>query len=88
MLFAKHIGCSSAIRSGERVRCAWIILVLAAAACSPQETAYMENPANGRVVVCGPYYIGGMGVQAEAERGCIGDYQRQGYVRVPGPNSK
>jgi hypothetical protein len=65
---------------------AWIVLALTVVACAPRETAYMKNPATGQVVACGPYYIGGMGVQAAAERGCIEDYQRQGYVRVPAPN--
>ena len=66
----------------------WIVLALAAVGCSPQETAYMKNVATGQVVSCGPYDIGGMGPGAMLERGCIEDYGRQGYVRVPGPNSK
>jgi len=34
----------------------------------------------GKTVQCGPYFMSG-GVVAR-ERGCISDYQRQGYERV------
>jgi hypothetical protein len=47
-----------------------------------------KNLATEQVVPCGPYDIGPSGVGAMLERGCIDDYGRQGYVRVPGPNSK
>ena len=66
----------------------WIVLALVAVSCSPQETVYMRHPITGQIVPCGPYEIGPSGVGAMLERGCIDDYGRQGYVRVPGPNSK
>jgi hypothetical protein len=38
----------------------------------------------GQTVLCGPYYSGTHSLAAaERERGCIEDYQRQGYERVP-----
>ncbi len=71
------------------MRLACVVLVLAAAGCAPTENAYMKNPATGQVVTCGPYVmrIDYANAMAAMERGCVEDYQRQGYVRVPGPNS-
>jgi hypothetical protein len=52
------------------------------------ETAYLKNPATGIVVTCGPYKLSGVGGMAReaAERGCIDDYERQGFMRVPPPS--
>jgi hypothetical protein len=71
------------------MRAACVILALALAACAPTEYAYMKNPVTGQVVTCGPYVmrIDYANAMAVMERGCVEDYQRQGYVRVPGPNS-
>ena len=49
------------------------------------ETVYLRNSTTGQVVACGPYKsieISGP-ASANAERSCIDDYQRQGFVRVP-----
>jgi hypothetical protein len=66
----------------------WIMLALTLTCCAPAETAWMKNRATGQIVPCGPYYINDWGAQFAAERACIEDYWRQGYVRVPGPDSK
>ncbi len=52
------------------------------------ETAYLKNPNTGNTVTCGPYKLSGTsGAASEAaERGCIEDYERQGYVRIPSPS--
>ena len=42
-------------------------------------------PQTGKTIKCGPYYMAGWVDKASAvarERGCIQDYQRQGYERV------
>jgi hypothetical protein len=73
------------------MRVAWMAFALAAGGCGVQtDTAYMNDPATGKAVACGPYNIGqryGGEYGAVLERGCIDDYARQGFVRVPGPNS-
>lgn len=47
-------------------------------------TISLRHP-DGRVATCGGYFTGGpVGFQAaERERGCIADYQRQGFERMP-----
>jgi hypothetical protein len=52
------------------------------------ETAYLKNPNTGDVVTCGPYKLSGAtGAAGEAaERGCIEDYECQGWVRIPSPS--
>jgi hypothetical protein len=47
----------------------------------------LKHPGTGRVVQCGPYGWNELrtGSVPERERGCIADYQRQGYERVPDP---
>jgi hypothetical protein len=71
----------------QGMRIALIAVALAASGCAPTETAYMKYPTTGKVVECGPYVmrIDYANAMATMERGCIDDYQRQGYVRVPGP---
>ena len=55
--------------------------------CAVSEKVFLRNPA-GQTVQCGPYTVAG-NLNAAAEnshielRGCIADYQRQGYERVP-----
>lgn len=68
-------------------RAALAALVLLVGCGMRTDPVYLKHP-NGTVVQCGPYdtMIAG---QAEAsvirERGCIEDYQRQGFQRVPRP---
>jgi len=57
--------------------------------CATSEVIYLKN-ANGQTVQCGPYAgygsLPAQAAQADAKlRGCVSDYQRQGYERVPGP---
>ncbi len=61
--------------------------LLLATSCS-SETAYLKNPATGEAATCGPYSLRGLGAtaQALALRGCIDDYQRQGFIRVSAPD--
>lgn len=73
------------------MRIIWIAVALIVVGCVQTDTAYMKDPTTGKVVACGPYNIGqrfGGEYGATLERGCIDDYAKQGYVRVPGPNSK
>jgi len=44
------------------------------------DAVLLRHPDTGKTVKCGPYTMSG-GVVAR-ERGCIEDYQRQGYKRV------
>ena len=62
-----------------------LLVVLALAACTYTERVYLQHP-NGQTATCGPFqklYDGSAAVLEE--RGCVQDYQRQGYVRVPKP---
>ena len=59
------------------------------AGCVTSETVYLKNVSN-QMVKCGPYtnygHIASANVTTHNQlRGCIVDYQRQGYERVPGP---
>jgi len=60
------------------------VLVLSLAGCT--EAIKMRNAQTGQVAVCGPYpsdlLVGG-DTQAEREAGCIRDFQRQGFERMP-----
>ena len=49
------------------------------------ETVYLRNSTTGQVVACGPYKSTETSApaSASAERSCIDDYQRQGFVQVP-----
>ena len=56
---------------------------LTACATAP---VFLQHPTTGTRVQCGPYRMAGQhGPRAavDLERGCIADYQRQGYERVP-----
>jgi hypothetical protein len=51
------------------------------------DPVYLKH-SDGRVVQCGPYstaIAGEAEVALIRERGCIDDYQRQGFLRVPRP---
>lgn len=60
----------------------------ALAGCSTVQTEkiYLRNAA-GVTATCGPYFSANLAAEAAAQREsqCIGDYQRQGYERFPGP---
>ncbi len=61
-----------------------LIAALFLSACSTAPVRLLAP--NGRVVQCGPYETFFNGHEAAAvmlERGCIDDYQRQGFVRIP-----
>jgi hypothetical protein len=63
--------------------------VLALGACTDSKS-YMKNPTTGEVVTCGgrhPYTVVESAVQRR-EAQCIQDYKEQGFVRIPGPDSK
>jgi hypothetical protein len=55
-----------------------------AAACATTEPIVLRHP-DGRTVQCGPYDNRPAHAMASAyrERGCIEDFQRQGFERVP-----
>ena len=66
-----------------------ILMAISLAGCTTSETVYLKNPSN-HTVQCGPFTDYGRvpdaNVTTEAQlRGCISDYQRKGYERVPGP---
>lgn len=46
---------------------------------------HLQHPVTGRTATCGPYAnVAGWKYTAIAhERGCVDDFQRQGYQRVP-----
>jgi hypothetical protein len=59
-------------------RVAIIALCLAVAACT--SAVKLRNPTTGVTAECGPYYMVGMIDRDQ----CLKDYERQGFVRVPG----
>ena len=66
-----------------------ILMAIGLAGCATSETVYLKNVSNQKVK-CGPYTnygnIPSANVTTQNQlRGCIADYQRQGYERVPGP---
>jgi hypothetical protein len=66
-----------------------LLTTLALGACADGRT-YMKNPTTGQVVTCGtrhPYTVVESAVE-QREAQCIQDYKEQGFVRVPGPDSK
>jgi hypothetical protein len=77
--------------SRSMARFAPLLLFVVVVGCSGNadqaryETVYFRNPATGQVVACGPYKLMGTSgpPSSNAERSCIDDYQRQGFVRVP-----
>lgn len=66
-------------------------IIILTAACAilvgcTTDPILLRHSTTGQMVKCGPYAAGGgtpalAAVQREAQ--CIGDYQRQGYERVP-----
>ena len=65
-----------------------LLLVLILAGCVSSETVTLRK-ADGDTVTCGPYTATGRFGQRDRLalaklRACVGDYQRQGYERVPG----
>ena len=66
----------------------WSMVVVGCSGNSYQasyETIYLRNSTTGQVVACGPYKSTETGgpASSSAERSCIEDYQRQGFVEVP-----
>ena len=66
-----------------------VLAVIALTGCTTSETVYLRNAA-GQIAQCGPYSEYGMAEGAqllsqERLQGCVEDYQRQGYERVPAP---
>ena len=62
----------------------YLALLFLLGACSTAPV-HMRGP-SGAIVQCGPYETFVAGHEAMAtmlERGCIEDYSRQGFVRVP-----
>ena len=66
----------------------WSVVVVGCSGNTYQaryETIYLRNSTTGQVVACGPYKSTETSAPAStsAERSCIDDYQRQGFVQVP-----
>lgn len=63
-----------------------VFILVALVSCASSEAVILKN-GTGQTVQCGPYSgVGSLPAQAaqadEKLRGCIYDYQRQGYERV------
>jgi hypothetical protein len=59
-------------------------LAITLGGCGVSETVYLRHPETGTRIQCGPYF----GIPRSNHiylRDCVGDYQQQGYVRVPAP---
>ena len=56
------------------------------AGCAEPDVVSLRHPSTGKTAQCGPYtYNQGLGSRESAvlqERGCVADFQRQGYERV------
>ena len=66
----------------------WFVVVVGCSGTTYRasyETVYLRNSTTGQVVECGPYKSTETGgpASSSAERSCIEDYQRQGFVEVP-----
>lgn len=61
------------------------LLLVLLSACATTDPVFLRHPQTGTVVQCGPYDFRPYQAAPSAmlERGCIEDYQRQGYERVP-----
>lgn len=70
-------------RVGRWRRAVWIALAGTLQLCTYSTT--LRHPQTGQTAVCGPYYAVGTyaGPAMARERGCIEDFQRQGYERLP-----
>ena len=67
------------------VRLAMMLGILTLLAGCMSESVYLRHPQTGKKAQCGPYMNAGIAASQSAtirERGCIEDYQRQGYERV------
>jgi hypothetical protein len=61
-----------------------VLLALTLASCTT--AIRLQNPTTGQTAQCGPYasdIIAGGDAQAQRERACVQDFQRQGYERLP-----
>jgi hypothetical protein len=61
---------------------AWMLALLAGCSTDP---VLLRHPQTGKTAQCGPYSATKSSAKiaaVELERGCIADYQRQGYERV------
>lgn len=69
-----------------------ILVVVFLVACMPfaTEPVFLEYPQTGKIAQCGPYGYGVYTATAAAlrEEKCIGDFQRQGYVRLSGKSAQ
>jgi len=61
------------------------LLLLLLSACTTLDPVLLKHPKTGEIAQCGPYEYTGYTATARVmeQRGCIEDYQRQGYERVP-----
>jgi hypothetical protein len=60
------------------------VLLVGLVGCT-SDPAFLRHPQTGKKAQCGPYSVAGWAATQAAtvrERGCIEDYQRQGYERV------
>jgi hypothetical protein len=58
-----------------------IVMVLLAAflgACTAMDTVHLRNPATGQTAQCGPFMA-----DLGEPRGCLDNYAKQGFERVP-----
>ena len=65
-----------------------LVATMALLAGCARDAVILVHPQTGKEAQCGPYYFTGMSsgifskaAAEERERGCISDYQQQGYVR-------
>ena len=65
-----------------------LLLLLTAALTACQTTpVYLQHPVTKETAKCGPYdaRVAHYGTSVERERGCIQDFQRQGFERMAKP---
>src|SRR5437773_812098 len=66
-----------------------VAFLLMAAALTGCQTApvYLQHPVTKEIAKCGPYdaRVAHYGSSVERERGCIQDFQRQGFERMAKP---
>ena len=70
----------------KRLTTLFFVLPILAACQYATAPVILKHPKTGKVVQCGPYWIGNVANEdmsgvAKMERGCIEDYKEQGYVR-------
>lgn len=63
----------------------WLLIVLVAIAAVGCTSPVRLKHVDGREAVCGPYYSLGIYYfgATSRERGCVRDFQRQGFERTP-----